>query len=186
LGLEKDAVEGLAKAHGKAANEAKKRGGLPPGISMPVIGDTMGMFISNAAAGAADLNRILAKIANASSLWLSDAAGQELAAFLFKNVDILTPEAFAALQRLAQLQGLSIEPFAAGGIVTQPTMAMIGEAGPEAVIPLNEMGSMGGITINFTQPVFFDREDTMNKFVDMISKGIDRKQRLRFGGAYNG
>jgi hypothetical protein len=43
-------------------------------------------------------------------------------------------------------------PFlAAGGIVTSPTLSMIGEAGPEAVIPLSQMGSMGGgsnITIN--------------------------------------
>jgi hypothetical protein len=42
-------------------------------------------------------------------------------------------------------------PFmAAGGIVTSPTLSVIGEAGPEAVIPLSQMGSMGGsnITIN--------------------------------------
>ena len=41
-------------------------------------------------------------------------------------------------------------PFlAAGGIVTSPTLSMIGEAGPEAVIPLSQMGSMGqNITIN--------------------------------------
>jgi hypothetical protein len=42
-------------------------------------------------------------------------------------------------------------PFlAAGGIVTSPTLAMIGEGGgPEAVIPLSQMGSMGqNITIN--------------------------------------
>ena len=38
---------------------------------------------------------------------------------------------------------------ASGGIVTSPTMALIGEAGPEAVIPLSQMGSMGqNITIN--------------------------------------
>jgi hypothetical protein len=40
---------------------------------------------------------------------------------------------------------------AAGGIVNQPTLAMIGEAGPEAVIPLSRMGQMGGtnnVTIN--------------------------------------
>lgn len=40
---------------------------------------------------------------------------------------------------------------AEGGIVTGPTIAMIGEAGPEAVIPLNKSGMMGGspnITIN--------------------------------------
>ena len=37
-----------------------------------------------------------------------------------------------------------------GGIVTGPTLAMIGEAGPEAVIPLSQMGNMGasGVTIN--------------------------------------
>lgn len=37
---------------------------------------------------------------------------------------------------------------AEGGIVTQPTLAMIGEAGPEAVIPLNRMGAGGNITVN--------------------------------------
>jgi hypothetical protein len=43
-----------------------------------------------------------------------------------------------------------IPMLAAGGIVTGPTLAMIGEAGPEAVIPLDRMGSMGGnnVTIN--------------------------------------
>lgn len=43
------------------------------------------------------------------------------------------------------------EALAAGGIVTGPTMALIGEAGPEAVIPLSKMGGMGmgmNITIN--------------------------------------
>jgi len=33
---------------------------------------------------------------------------------------------------------------AAGGIVTSPTLAMVGEAGPEAVIPLDRLGAMGG------------------------------------------
>jgi hypothetical protein len=39
---------------------------------------------------------------------------------------------------------------ATGGVVTSATLAIIGEAGPEAVIPLSQMGSMGGqnITIN--------------------------------------
>jgi hypothetical protein len=41
------------------------------------------------------------------------------------------------------------EAMAAGGIVTGPTMALIGEAGPEAVIPLDKLGTMGGgVTIN--------------------------------------
>ena len=40
---------------------------------------------------------------------------------------------------------------AEGGITTGPTIAMIGEKGPEAVIPLDRLGSMGGgmnITVN--------------------------------------
>jgi hypothetical protein len=41
-----------------------------------------------------------------------------------------------------------IPMLAQGGIVTGPTLAMIGEAGPEAVIPLNRMNSGGGITVN--------------------------------------
>ena len=42
-----------------------------------------------------------------------------------------------------------IPALAEGGIVTGPTLALIGEAGPEAVIPLSKMGGMGGgITVN--------------------------------------
>lgn len=42
-----------------------------------------------------------------------------------------------------------IPQLATGGIVTSPTMALIGEAGPEAVVPLDRMGGMGS-TINIT------------------------------------
>lgn len=44
--------------------------------------------------------------------------------------------------------GFSGLRLASGGIVSDPTIAMIGEAGPEAVIPLNKMGSYGGVTYN--------------------------------------
>ena len=44
-----------------------------------------------------------------------------------------------------------ISPLAKGGIVTGPTLALLGERGPEAVIPLGRRGAMGSsysITIN--------------------------------------
>ena len=45
--------------------------------------------------------------------------------------------------------GLDYKAMATGGIVRSPTFALIGEAGPEAVIPLDKMGGMGGgVTIN--------------------------------------
>jgi hypothetical protein len=44
----------------------------------------------------------------------------------------------------------SIPRMAEGGIVSSPTLALIGEAGPEAVVPLDRMQTGGGITINVT------------------------------------
>jgi phage-related minor tail protein len=43
-----------------------------------------------------------------------------------------------------------VSMFAKGGIVTAPTLGMVGEAGPEAIIPLNRAGKIGGTTINLT------------------------------------
>lgn len=42
--------------------------------------------------------------------------------------------------------GGAIPRMAKGGIVNSPTLAMIGEAGPEAVVPLNRLGGTGGNT----------------------------------------
>jgi hypothetical protein len=47
-------------------------------------------------------------------------------------------------QKGSGFEGLNIPAMANGGVVTGPTLALIGEAGPEAVIPLDRMGSMGG------------------------------------------
>jgi uncharacterized membrane protein YjjP (DUF1212 family) len=45
---------------------------------------------------------------------------------------------------------MGLPRMAEGGIVSSPTLALIGEAGPEAVVPLDRMQSGGGITINVT------------------------------------
>jgi len=44
----------------------------------------------------------------------------------------------------------NIPRMADGGIVSSPTLALIGEAGPEAVVPLDRMNTGGGVTINVT------------------------------------
>jgi phage-related minor tail protein len=45
---------------------------------------------------------------------------------------------------------MNLPRMAEGGIVSSPTLALIGEAGPEAVVPLDRMNNGGGITINVT------------------------------------
>ena len=52
-----------------------------------------------------------------------------------------------------------------GGIVTRPTRALIGEAGPEAVIPLTKMNKMG-TTINFNIQGDVVGEEAMDKMFD--------------------
>jgi len=42
---------------------------------------------------------------------------------------------------------------ASGGIVTRPTRALIGESGPEAVIPLDRMSGGGEVHVHFHAPV---------------------------------
>jgi hypothetical protein len=45
---------------------------------------------------------------------------------------------------------MNLPRMAEGGIVSSPTLALIGEAGPEAVVPLDRMNAGGGVTINVT------------------------------------
>jgi hypothetical protein len=54
------------------------------------------------------------------------------------------------LPNIDRIPRLNIPRLADGGVVTRPTTALIGEAGPEAVIPLRDFGSpgLGGTTIN--------------------------------------
>lgn len=56
----------------------------------------------------------------------------------------LAPGYFAAAAGLYAASGaIKAIPLAEGGIVTKPTYALIGEAGPEAVVPLGKGGGMG-------------------------------------------
>jgi len=55
-----------------------------------------------------------------------------------------------------------------GGIVNSPTLAMIGEAGPEAVIPLNKAGMMGN-TINLTVNGAIDPESTARQIISVLN-----------------
>ena len=61
---------------------------------------------------------------------------------LDKSVEELT----AVMESLNdQVAAKGLTPFADGGLVTGPTAALIGEAGPEVVIPLNKFESMMGM-----------------------------------------
>ncbi len=56
---------------------------------------------------------------------------------------------------------VSIPALAKGGVVSTPTLAMIGESGPEAVVPLNRASQFGknNITVNINVSGVTDRSD---------------------------
>lgn len=67
-----------------------------------------------------------------------------------------------------------IPEMAAGGLVTKPTVALIGEAGPEAVVPLSRMGGGGmggGITVVVQGHVLDGRQ-----LADLVQSALLRKQ----------
>jgi hypothetical protein len=67
-----------------------------------------------------------------------------------------------------------IPELANGGIVSSPTLALIGERGPEAVIPLSQMGNMGG-GVNVTiQAGLVSTPDQMGQ---LVIEAIQRAQR---------
>ena len=74
---------------------------------------------------------------------------------------------------------------AEGGIVTGPTRALIGESGPEAVIPLSKMGG-GGDTYYSTNVYAIDTQSfaeavrrNPDAIVSVISDNIDSNKKLR-------
>lgn len=70
---------------------------------------------------------------------------------------------------------VKVPAFATGGIVTRPTLAMVGEAGPEAIIPLTGKNKAGGdVYISFTGNSFMGddamAEEVGNKIINVLKR----------------
>jgi len=77
------------------------------------------------------------------------------------------------------LSEMQIPMLAKGGIVNGPTLAMIGEAGPEAVVPLDGKNTPGGQTFNITvNPTGItdrtDKREMARQIGNMIQQEVSR------------
>lgn len=61
-------------------------------------------------------------------------------------------------------------PFATGGIVTGPTRALIGEAGPEAVIPLDRLQSGTTVNVTINAGIGVNPAEVGNEIVDILQR----------------
>ena len=78
------------------------------------------------------------------------------------------------LIQIGLIQSTPIPAMAEGGIVTGPTTALIGEAGAEAVIPLDKMGGMmGSQTVNVVGKI------SGNDIVLVSDRAIQNRTRIR-------
>jgi hypothetical protein len=75
----------------------------------------------------------------------------------------------------------ALTPMADGGIVTEPTKALVGEAGPEAVLPLNKYFDPQSLSLNNTtlEQIAGNTKDT-NKALNALADAI-----IRMAGAFN-
>lgn len=65
-------------------------------------------------------------------------------------------------------------PFANGGIVTRPTFALIGEAGPEAVVPLNRAGGFGAVTVHVNAGLVSSPDQIGQQIIEAIQSAQRR------------
>lgn len=73
--------------------------------------------------------------------------------------------------------GFDIPQLAEGGIVTRPTLAMVGEAGPEAVVPLDKGTGGKKVVINVNGGTYLDRQ-AADEIFEQLSSRIRREFRL--------
>jgi hypothetical protein len=104
------------------------------------------------------INFIIGAFENMANMWIKAINVLIKAYNAIPFVDNVGTLNEISLGRIGQAQEAAtggirgIRMMATGGIVTAPTLAIVGEKGPEAVIPLDRMKNQGGqnITVNIT------------------------------------
>lgn len=101
---------------------------------------------------------------------------------LREQFPLATPEAIEEIFK-RQFQGLDIPGLAHGGIVTRPTLALVGERGPEAVVPLNRRDALRSVEIGSVQITVYEATDPQ-KVARLVQRTVtDTVRRLVLEGA---
>ena len=168
---------------------AKLSGGIGDvGISAKTAAIGVAGFVGGFLAGDAILKAVpenMRGIASALMAGIAAIVAATVAWMAFQGtmtVGVAVPIILAAVGAgIAGVKGLM--GLAAGGIVTQPTIALIGEAGPEAVVPLNRAMVGAGtqyITVNPTINIGnVSSEVDLPSVTDAVSKGVAEALRRR-------
>jgi uncharacterized phage infection (PIP) family protein YhgE len=125
----------------------------------------------------ADLNEIQGKVNQKAITRAEGKVGKTTTDILSKanefinaNIAATMPDLDSMFEHIA-MRGGGFYPFADGGIVTRPTLGLVGEAGSEAIIPLDKLGSMGGnINITINAGMGTDPAKLGDQIVDVLTR----------------
>jgi hypothetical protein len=136
--------------------------------------------LQNALQGAAEMGRGFAVAAKAVALAMAIINTAEGVTAALRNREGYPwplPMIIAGILAAAgaiQIATIASTELAEGGVVTKPTRALIGEAGPEAVIPLKGYGGRFGNTqnihIEINNPIVSSKDD-----IDYLTEEISRR-----------
>jgi hypothetical protein len=198
----KPALKGLSDEAKKGIKELEKMvGQIESGLSsnlsdlirgaktakeaFAAMGEAMLKAITDFIAQQIIAHTIGAAIRSALSLALA-AMGTEIAAAFAPAAAMVSLASFGAnaapaqagiISTAAVAQAAAIPKLAEGGVVNRPTVALIGEAGPEAVVPLSRGGSsFGDINVIINNPVV--EEDNISDLAEQL--GIEIERQLRY------
>jgi hypothetical protein len=156
LEREKDAVEALTEAEkkrreaGKDLPAALKRTADAAQEVVDVVTSVVAPIVSAVAAVVETVSNVASKTAEQVAV----------------DAGYLTQEQAQALE-----QRRGIRAFASGGIVTKPMMGLVGEAGAEAIIPLDRLGNMGNTyNISVTAGMGADGKDIGTQIVNALKR----------------
>lgn len=176
-----DAVGGLVIGLGRFVNSLI---GLFSGVGRRMI--AMGEALQDSAQDSRDqIEELAEQFAELAGLTWDEAMAKaklveetERATEAMRNV----PQIFRAALRRWEAGGVGLQ---AGGLVTGPTRALIGEAGPEMVIPLDEIPLGGGPTFVFQGDVY-GWDDFERRVHEAVGKVQTRHRLARFGAGSRG
>lgn len=115
------------------------------------------------------------QVINIALATMDTAAGIARAFREYKWPASLAVAALVGAAGAVQIATISGVALAEGGIVTKPTYALMGEAGPEAVIPLKDNTYMGNTTINIEVKAQVNNNMDVEKLAEQLGYKIDQE-----------
>ena len=142
------------------------------------------------------LEPLILKIAENISNWLGNPENianlTRLADDVGKFIDVLIKAQglyeglvrWTAEHQLPVMLGLEKPKYAyaSGGFAMSPQIASVGEAGPEAIIPLSKMGGMGGTNVTIQAGAFMGSREDARNFARMLQEIMRNENNTRTYG----